>query len=676
MSFVSTLSDQQQQVARWLPYPIASAWHEVLVARGVAQIEQRVLATTEVVARMLGVIALCDYLRGPPEPTVEACLQRLEQPQPADWLALVDAAVRAAMARGEPRPFAPELARWAVDSHGAAGHGIERLRRAVAMREEHLLDTMTDVTFDHGARVEVLGRTLLEALESLDWLGLYRLLRVAELTTTRHSGFFGRVQLFVGGAQSPVAMEAAWTAHLLADVVYLVNARASEVLEISPFVRVLPHPKTRRPVCFLFESSRGLKRLQLASDANGVTVETAISGPDGEMALAAWLQVRGEHGAWMANSDPDGVLAAAPNVVQQRPGRAKSRPIPDLSTAAFRPLRPRIDTNAWSEPRQHGRLVLAAQIAAVIALSVVSVKLLGPRLRQHGATVAADAPESVVGPQRRPERPPTPTPAAVVAALVPPPAPVAQPIPQPAPVVVAAPPPQPAPVPVAAQVPPPEAVAPPAPVVPPTPVVPPAPVPAAPPPAPVAPAPRRDGNTDFLGRGQALVALRPTYALLQWQQALEAGDDRAHAALARLYAQLGQNGKCRPHALLALRAAPGELAMQELAQRCGATAGEHAVDAPPTPAERLGLTSRLYQEATTIIYGARHKPAERREMAKDLYADAAHRGLAKAWLGLAKIHLLGELDRAGCRRDLAAYAAAGGDMNVPEARMLAAKLAK
>lgn len=669
MTFVTALTDAQQQVARWLPYPVAAAWHEVLVARGVVHLEQRVTTAIEVTARLLGVLAICDYLRGPPVPEVETLLQKLERPQPEDWLAILQACSRALHLRTEPKPFAPELVRWALSTPtmGAPGRdatlqpgpGWLALQKAVTLRGDRLRATMTEVAYDEAAQIDTLAHALLQTLDTLRWLGLYRLARVTELTTLRHGGFSGRVQIFAGGTQDPEPLDAAWTAHLLADVVYVLNAKATEALEVSPFLRVLPHPKSRRPVLFLLDSAPGLRRLQLASDTSGVMVETAIAGPDGEMSLAQWLQVRGEHGAWLANQDLWDVLAT-----DARVGKSLERPpsgmraVPELTVADFRPLptRQHPSTALYLGP-QRKRMVLIAQVAAVVALSVVSVKLLGTRARRHGATVAEDAPQSVVGPQHpqspaqvavapadpvRPALPPAvavppmsvavaepakplpPAPTAVVQAAQPDPplevasAQPAQPIP---PVQVAsAPPAEPiVPTPVAPARPAQPVPVPPQPAV----VLPPRPVPAgvaapahASPPAASAPTVAQTATPDFLQRGREMLEVRPTYALLQFAQAEEAHPGSAAEWLARL----GQK----------------------------------------PPADPATLTARLYQEATAIIYGPRHTPAQKRRMAKDLYGDAARRGLAKGYVGLAKIHLLGETNAAACRQDLEQYQRAGG----------------
>lgn len=84
-------------------------------------------------------------------------------------------------------------------------------------------------------------------------------------------------------------------------------------------------------------------------------------------------------------------------------------------------------------------------------------------------------------------------------------------------------------------------------------------------------------------------------------------------------------------------------------------------DRPPPALAPAALTARLVREATAIIYGPRHKPAEKRFMAKHLYRLAADRGDRQGSLGLAKIYWYGETNAKAC----AEHALAAGSL--PEA---------
>lgn len=70
------------------------------------------------------------------------------------------------------------------------------------------------------------------------------------------------------------------------------------------------------------------------------------------------------------------------------------------------------------------------------------------------------------------------------------------------------------------------------------------------------------------------------------------------------------------------------------------------------------LNARLLREAGAIIYGPRHKPAEKRFMAKYLYKLAADRGERQGSLGLAKIYWYGERNASACL----AHATAAGSL--------------
>jgi hypothetical protein len=104
--------------------------------------------------------------------------------------------------------------------------------------------------------------------------------------------------------------------------------------------------------------------------------------------------------------------------------------------------------------------------------------------------------------------------------------------------------------------------------------------------------------------------------------------------------------------LLALRPSYAELVLLD-GLAAGATGAQQAWAArfpgrePPVVTEPV-LTARLVREATAIIYGPRHKPAEKRSMAKHLYGLAAQHGAGQGALGLAKIYWYGERNAQYC----------------------------
>lgn len=632
-AILSSLSDAQRAVCRQLPYPIAAAWQEVLLARGAVQLEQRLHTTLEVICRCVGALAVCEYLRGPVVLAVEPFLQGLDNPQPEHWAALCRTASQAIRERSEPAPFLHELVRWALNPQGNDADGCQTLERVLQLRQERLRSTSAEDSHDHSAQVEKLCRAVIGLLQSLAWLGSYRFMRVVELTTTRDRSYSGLVQFLVGGADSPEPVEAMWTAHLLLDVVYLCDSRCSQLLEISPFVRVLTHPRSRKAQCFLFELSRSMERLTLVHDTTHMRIETAIASPEGEISFDEWFSLRGHHNALHKNVDRGGTLRGDSNIMARRHiSELVVRPIPDLSPAAFRqgPDVQHHPSSALSPLHlRRERWLLAAKVGAVLLMVLLWAQLLGPgRRRAPSSRPLHTLVASAVAPRHRDveEAPPPLPPAKAPASPNLPPAPVPAPVPRAIPSAA------------------------------------PAPL------APVQPAP-----SDFYPRAMAQRHLRPTYAVLTLEEAFEAGDVRAAPALATLYASMGQGlrGHCARAALAALRAQPNDPALLTLARRCGADPSRPpAPDALVFPGGKAALTWKLYTEATSIMARDPQSPAQR-GLARDLYADAASRGLAKGQLGLAHLALDFDGDRAACRSAAQAALAMGG---APSDRAEAAQL--
>jgi hypothetical protein len=379
---VGNLNEEQQAVCRHLPQPIAAAWQEVLLARTNTQLEQRLLGLIDVVLRTLGVLALSDYLRGQPVKDVESLLPSLEEPQPDSWYLLLNACVEAVFRRAEPRPFALELLVWAHGPRGEPAAGQRLLEKVLKLRREMMYETDTLVIEESGTPTERLVVAVLSLCESLHWLGAYRLLRPATLTTLRDRGFTGRIQFLVGGAETPPSVEASWSAHLLLDTVYWSNPDASALLELTPFMRVLPHPRLKRSACFLFAASPGLKRLQLRHDPSEMTVETTVGGQDGEIALSKWLEQRQARVVCLENHDLSGALTADPTLVRTQPRmRPPSRPIPDLSAESFRQPQwsgRRPSSALTPAVRKQKQLLLIGQVVILIAIVGVGARMLGP----------------------------------------------------------------------------------------------------------------------------------------------------------------------------------------------------------------------------------------------------------------------------------------------------------
>ena len=152
--------------------------------------------------------------------------------------------------------------------------------------------------------------------------------------------------------------------------------------------------------------------------------------------------------------------------------------------------------------------------------------------------------------------------------------------------------------------------------------------------------------------------VRPGYALLKLTIAKQRGQQGADAALAQVYLRLKQTDRCRHHTLLALQRAPQDSVLLDLATRCKAQPAQAKAEPDPR-IDRADLANRLYAEAYAIIYGAGLSPALRRQLAKDLYGEAAQLGLGRAHTGLAAIYWFGESNRSKCHFHAVAAIALG-----------------
>lgn len=653
---LDTLSEDQTQVCRHLPYPIAAVWQQVLQATSPAQVQTRLGTQVEVVARYVGVVLLCEYLRGASDPTVEAALDCLHKPTPDDWRDLIGLLCDVLQRRTEPAVMVAPLVGWRRRHAHADRDGLQQLTHVIELRQQGLVATDIDESFEASKHLEALLQGVLDLLESLRFLGAWRLLRVLDLTTVRHKGFAGRVQIFAGGAESPEPVDVTWTAHLVTDAVYLVDPQATQFLELSPLVRILPHPRTRRPLCFWFSHAEALQRTTLVHDPSGVHVETSIAGPTGEMPLQQWLAMRQLHGAWIANQDTDKTLCVDPQAHQYVATKRTlpGRPISGLSVLAFGRAR---GSSMFARSR---RVSVAVQVTLAVVVAAAAVALLAPRqpkrapvvisdeaaapLNIHAdVQVAAAAPEAasavvvaaaiaapVAGPVAAAARDPTPSPPPKVAVSPAIPAPAKPPARAAGPAVVAAPAPPPA---VAAR-------------------------PEVAPAEQAAAAVGGDVGGDYVRKGLRDLAERPSYAVLKFLQAKAEGDRRADGLLARAYQAAGQSARCRHHALLAYSAQPDDEEIAKAARSCGGDP-TRASQEVPNPDDTKGLGPRLHQEGYAIIYGDRHSKADRRRMAKEMYADAAARGVARGHTGLAQIYLYGETSKPRCLAHAQKAVAAG-----------------
>ncbi|MBM4343114.1 MAG: hypothetical protein FJ100_07020, partial [Deltaproteobacteria bacterium] len=383
---LDTLSPDQTQVCRHLPYPIAAVWQQVLQASNATQLQARLRTQVEVVARLVGVVLLCEYLRGAPDPGIEAAIDHLHKPEPEDWRDLIGLLCDVLQRRADPTVMVQPLVGWRRRHAHADRDGLQQLAYVLELRKQGLTATEIDESFEASKHLEDLLQGVLDLMESLRFLGAWRLLRVVKLTTLRHKGFAGRLQIFAGGAESPDPVAATWTAHLVTDAVYLLDPHATQVLELSPLVRILPHPRTRRPLCFLFSHAEALQRPTLVHDPSGVHVETSIAGPAGEMPLRQWLDMRQVHGAWLANQDSDRSLCVDPQAQHYLAAKRTlpGRPISGLSTLAFGRTR---GSSMFGRGR---RLSVGVQVTLAVVVAGAAAALLAPRSPHRAPVVISD----------------------------------------------------------------------------------------------------------------------------------------------------------------------------------------------------------------------------------------------------------------------------------------------
>lgn len=621
---IGSLTEEQQAVCKHLPQPIAAAWQEVLLARTHAVLEQKLLRLVDVIARTLGVLTLTDYLRGPPARQVEQLLTQLEDPEPEVWFSLLNAAVDAIYARTQPKPFCLELLVWAHGPRGEAAKGQRLLEKALEVRQDLLTHTDTLNMDETGTAMERLLGICVSLCESLSWLALFRLVHPTSLETLRGRGFSGKIQVLMGGAEVSPAVDATWTAHLMLDGVYWCAPDATAFLEVSPLMRVLPHPRLKRSQCFLFAGAPHLRRLQLRHDSTEVTLETVVTVPGterrpAEWTFAEWLSHRDQHHALLENVDLTGALAVDHALVRRPPTRRPpSRPIPDLSADAFREptgWKGRHPSSVQSPARtRQKQAVLIAQVVVLIAIVLAGARMLKPAAGRHQAVhidergVAAVVAKTRGGPGDSPP-----------AALPAPPSPSAAEL--------------------------------------------------------LARAKTQEQEVRMqaaqaaFAAGELVAATQPVFAVLKWEVAAYLGDWHGDRALARLLVRETPLPKtrCRRHTLRALTAQPGDGELTLVATKCGVKSGEKLHD--DIDAWRYDLRARLISTAQKLVAGAQLADVSRRAMARSLLADAGTLGSPGAWIQLAK--LAWESDRlAGPCRDALAEARKLGDLSPTDLTVL------
>jgi serine/threonine-protein kinase len=291
-----------EQTVRWrFPYPIAAAWRRVTLATSDTERIHCLIACNEVLLRTLAAFLLPDYLRGAKSSAVEAAIRKLDRPTDGVWLELVREILRYLGRRAEPVCFLPEAPRWFFAGNGTPGDGARQLNTLVELRNRITHKDRPAVSpTQTRQQLKDMHQAVQAVLFGMGWLELYRAFRVRSQEPTRRRGSTGKterfctgkLQFFAGVEEQSEPLGAEWDATLVPGSVYLSNADASGVLELTPFLQVLPHPKTDQEHLYLFRSCPGLKKMSRVHDESGSDITKAVDSDDGEVSFESWLEMR------------------------------------------------------------------------------------------------------------------------------------------------------------------------------------------------------------------------------------------------------------------------------------------------------------------------------------------------------------------------------------------------
>ncbi|HEY6219476.1 MAG TPA: protein kinase [Gemmatimonadaceae bacterium] len=294
-----------QAIRQRFPYPIAAAWHRVSLVTGDAERTRLLVVCNEVIARTLAAFLLPDYLRGRAADAVEATLRKLNHPTDGIWIELVRETVRHLGQRDDPQPFLAEAPAWYFASTGKLADGGRDLEATVTLRNRQSHSGApvggTQVKQEFDETREATWRLL----NGLGWLMGYRPFRVLSQrpNTRRRTGtgsgsekyFAGKVQVFCGSEERTEPREAEWDAFLSPESMYLVGPKADGVLELRPFLEILPDPHTNDERLYLFRSCPDLKKVTRAHDEEAKTeLSLPIRLQDSEVSFESWLRMRQE----------------------------------------------------------------------------------------------------------------------------------------------------------------------------------------------------------------------------------------------------------------------------------------------------------------------------------------------------------------------------------------------
>lgn len=281
-----------QTIRRRLPYPVASAWHRVALAKSEAERIDRLLACSEILFRTLAALLLPDYLRGPASPAVEEEIAKLKRPTDGMWLAIVRELIRYLGTRNDPPAFIPEVRDWYFTRSGKPSQSARLLEEILKLRNQfsHRRGVPPKKTEERMVNLQSAVRS---ALGGMEWMLGYRPFRAMTITLTGKPTFSGKIQFLTGLDEQSEPVSGEWDSSLFLDQssVYLANPAGSEILELSPFMDILPDALGEERV-YLIKEAPGLKQIVRTHDATGTDVRTSVSWRGMEQPFDEWLASR------------------------------------------------------------------------------------------------------------------------------------------------------------------------------------------------------------------------------------------------------------------------------------------------------------------------------------------------------------------------------------------------
>jgi len=293
-------------VRQFFPYPVAVAWHRVLVAGPDINRIKAVLDVHDVLLRTLVCMLLPDYLRGDLDPAVEKALEHLKRPAMGHWVGMVREILGALQRRGSPEPFIPEAISWYFDDRGSLTAEAKQFEAFVTQRNQYAHGVHSSGNL--ATREMAIARvdTARKILQGVDWLKGYRILRATEQAPVRGGGTEGRLQFFAGTERQPMPRSKNWHARVLPESLYLTNPSGNAVLEVSPLIQVLLDRGTNQDRLFLLKNIHRNGRLVMVDDSTGIELTEPLETKDGRVRFGEWLDKRDTWQPWQENRDAQG----------------------------------------------------------------------------------------------------------------------------------------------------------------------------------------------------------------------------------------------------------------------------------------------------------------------------------------------------------------------------------